>query len=217
MRTLHSSLLVAVIALAGCSSAVALDGGADVRDVAVAMDVTDTPMLPDEGPDVVVPRMDVVDVPRPFDAQPDRPVIYTPDVAISCGTMSCSSGQVCCGSVSGGAVTLACMDSCVDASVTILCSGPENCAGNPCCANLGLGGGAGGPVGEVSCTATPDACIPSVNIAMRSGQTRLCHTDSDCAPSVQLPSCCTIMQGGVSQHVCLNAGFVGFLPGSSCP
>lgn len=220
MRHTSFSLFPLAIALGACSSSVALDGGADTVDVTLAADVTDTP-VPNDVPAVFdtrdeSPGVDAIDARRPFDARPDRPVIYTPDVAVSCGTMSCNSGQVCCGSVVGGAVSLTCMDSCVDASVTISCSGPENCAGNPCCADLSVGGG-GGPIGSVSCTATPDACIPTVNLATRSGQTRLCHSDADCAPSVQLPTCCTIVRGDLSEHVCLNTAVIGLLPGTTCP
>jgi len=45
-----------------------------------------------------------------LDVAPDRPgmdVSYPADAGISCGTMTCNMGQVCCGATAGGTITLA--------------------------------------------------------------------------------------------------------------
>lgn len=224
MKSFRILPCVAFLALGACSSIVASNDGSptsDASDVATGADVVDVPVSIDTlvPVDVAPDRTVAVDV-ATVDVARDRvipDVSYPADAGVSCGSTNCTTGQVCCGMASGGTIALTCMDSCPDASITISCSGPEMCGGNPCCASIAIGSGGGTPLGGVSCTTSPDACIPNFDFATRSGETRLCHTDSDCAPSTALPSCCTLSRGGVSEHVCFNAGFVGFLPGSSCP
>jgi hypothetical protein len=123
--------------------------------------------------------------------------------------MSCGAGTVCC--VTG--TTPACAASCPSGFVA-QCRGPENCGGNPCCINVT----AGWKVHDVSCTTALTDCPPMIDLTAGSGQNRACHTDGDCtvgAPKTNLPNCCTNTM--TAQHVCFNAGAVGFIQGFTCP
>jgi hypothetical protein len=137
---------------------------------------------------------------------------YTPPAGqpFVCDTMTCGSGTVCC--VTG--TTPACVGSCPSGSFVAQCRGPENCGGNPCCINVS----AGWKVHDVTCSAALTDCPPAIDLTTGSGQNRACHVDADCtvgAPKTTLSNCCTNTTTG--QHVCFNAGAVGFIQGFTCP
>jgi hypothetical protein len=114
----------------------------------------------------------------------------------------------------GMMATGGCADSCADGSVAVMCDGPEDCMGNPCCAqfsNMGFG--------AISCTQSTASCPPAIDPQAMTGQTRLCHQDGDCTvgdPTTKLPLCCTVMQNGNAAHICLNKLYAGFA-GGTCP
>jgi hypothetical protein len=132
------------------------------------------------------------------------------DASIACGNLTCMPGELCCGSFVNMQVMTMCAASCPDGGLTIACDGPESCGGNPCCAAV-----ANGAPQNVSCTAAPTDCAPSIDVMTQAGQDRLCHVDADCgdgkpgisAFGVTLPlnQCCTITSNGQSTHICLNA------------
>jgi hypothetical protein len=127
-----------------------------------------------------------------------------------CGSQSCSGGSLCC--VTG--TTPTCASSCPDGGFVAQCRSPDDCGGNPCCVNVDPGY----VIHNVSCTDSPTACPPAINVSNGSGQERGCRVDSDCtsgAPSTMLPDCCT--NTGTMQHTCFNKLYVGLVMGFTCP
>lgn len=109
--------------------------------------------------------------------------------------------------------TTMCATSCPDGDFTGACDGPEDCSGDPCCLQV-MGGNANGS----ACTMSATACFPMVSL-QGNGQTRACHVNGDCtsgAQNTQLNLCCSVPQGGVTIHICLNQTYAAFL-GGSCP
>jgi hypothetical protein len=120
---------------------------------------------------------------------------------VSCGMgQACMNGQQCCVVIMGMMATPMCMDSCPDGSLDVMCDGPEDCSGNPCCASVNL---LQMSVNSIMCTQAQTDCNPNIF----GGMTRLCHVNPDCtdgAPNTQDPTCCTIMQNGNATHICAN-------------
>jgi hypothetical protein len=209
MRNALAYLLVS-FAVAGCGGGDGLMTGGDMatsggnKDLSMAgnKDMTMPPVQ-----DMTVPPVQ------------DMSMSFLPfDSGVPCGNMICPLGQQCCVSINGMMASATCADSCdkIDGSIDVMCGGPENCGGNPCCANI-----QGGMVmGGVSCTQAMDACQPNIDVQKMSGMDRLCHVDDDCtrdAPNnTNLTQCCTLMMNGNATHVCLNALFAQFA-GGTCP
>ncbi len=203
-------LLATATLAASCSSNEGLSH--EEMDMAVAA-VPDLAVRP---PDLSVPP----DLRQP--PPPPRDLAYNPPTdanGISCGPMTCGPGQLCCLSVMGMTVIPSCAASCNGdgGQIPVVCDGPGNCGGNPCCVAINGGGGMFG--GQVSCGMKPTDCSPEFNLANRSGTTRRCHVDGDCtagAPNSQLTDCCTISQGGADVQLCLSQTIAGFI-GGHCP
>jgi hypothetical protein len=142
---------------------------------------------------------------------------------IVCGNATCPVGVPCCVSTSfmmtvdgGGPVTvLTCNPGgCPDGSIADTCDGPEDCAGNPCCLQVM------NAISPPMCTMAANACVPQLNGMVTAGQTRACHSNSDCtagAMNTALNLCCTVVPSGLPKmHLCLNQVIVGAV-GGSCP
>ncbi len=193
-------------AVAGCGGNDGLMTGSDMA-TAGTKDLSTAPQ-PDQSvapqPDMTMAVQDMAANFLPFDS------------GIACGNMTCPLGQQCCLTVANMQASATCADSCdtIDGSVDVMCGGPENCGGNPCCVNIQGMMLAGG----VSCGKTMDACQP--NVGLNGGMDRLCHTDDDCTRSApnntNLTQCCTLMMNGQSTHICLNNTLAGLVQGT-CP
>jgi hypothetical protein len=133
---------------------------------------------------------------------------------ITCGAMQCPVGERCCARTVGMTTTTMCASSCPDGGISAACDGPEDCTGNPCCAQIMANTTSGS-----SCTTMANACVPTYSIGTQSGQTRVCHVDGDCTSggvTTNLNRCCTVTQNGVMAHICLNTVLAQF-SGGTCP
>ena len=152
----------------------------------------------------------------PADLKPPADLACTPgtDGSVACGgDMMCGAGTVCCVSPGGSA---SCAGCCAAGSLAIQCQGPEGCGGNPCCLFL-----QNNSPTSIVCTTNLSQCPPSFavgGLGGASGQTRLCHTGTDCtrnATDTQFPDCCTGSFGGQSTQFCFSKNIpVG---GINCP
>jgi hypothetical protein len=102
---------------------------------------------------------------------------------VSCGTMSCGGGEICCVNPGGGMLSASCVapSACGDGGLPAACDGPEDCTGGTsCCANIVLGsGGAMSVQGMASCTATcPGSAAGGAGGGMITS--KLCHNAADC-------------------------------------
>lgn len=79
---------------------------------------------------------------------------------VTCDQDLCLNPEVCCASMAASG----CKDTCAGTEVSLVCDGPEDCAGGVCC--WGLTGGS-------SCAATPTDC-PSSQPSVA------CHDPDDC-------------------------------------
>jgi hypothetical protein len=131
---------------------------------------------------------------------------------VSCGMVTCNVGEQCC--VDVAAMTGTCATSCNDGSVDVMCDGPEDCSGNPCCASFNL---AQRSISGVMCTQNPTDCSPN----LLGGMDRLCHVDQDCTDgtsSMMYPTCCSAMLNGNMTHICANTLIAGASMGLlTCP
>jgi hypothetical protein len=101
-----------------------------------------------------------------------------PPGAISCGSASCSPGQVCCVPLTDG--VLACADACESGTVSVACDGPEDCSAGACCGNVAAG---------YACT---DAAACEQDVGQR------CHGPDDCPSN----TCLDVTFGGVPIDIC---------------
>jgi hypothetical protein len=147
-----------------------------------------------------------------------QPVDLTSGHTLMCGNMVCTGTKHCCVTQSAGMSVPGCTTSCPDGGLSIECGGTEDCGGNPCCLKL-----AGGAAQSTTCESAPSGCDPMFTLAGggASGQTRLCHTSTDCTAGdaqTQYPDCCVAMMQGASQKICFNKQLVGLTSGAiTCP
>jgi hypothetical protein len=157
--------------------------------------------------DMAMPDLNMEDMTQPPDFS-----------GVSCGTMTCGTGEECCAMVSGGGLSAGCVTagSCgMDGgSAAIQCDGPEDCPGMMtgsagCCVTVA--GNFGNPdagtmtagSGSSSCGAH---CAGNLIVDQTTGdfsvQTKLCHAKADCkgysgtvfgAP-LNFDGCCTAAQ-----------------------
>jgi hypothetical protein len=136
---------------------------------------------------------------------------------LQCGSMTCSSGQLCCLSKSGQTT---CAASCGDMGAPVECRDPSYCGGMPCCLTLQ----SGAPTG-ILCGSSADACAPNISglsASTISGQTRLCRNSADCTSGLSqagtFPDCCVASMQGQSQQICFNKTFAALSGGAiTCP
>ncbi len=185
MRNWWALVLVAVCSCGGADEE--LDDGGVFFDLGVTLDLTARPDLA-APPDGTVP----------------------PDFSgINCGAQTCSAGELCCGTPSGGAVTYACSASCADGGLTIACDGPDNCRSGSatlCCGTLFTSGGTAPFCNFTPIAACADSCTtqlpPSCNADP--GMVRLCHRAADCASDTKNPNCCRFSSGGQDLTFCAS-------------
>ena len=114
-----------------------------------------------------------------------------------------------------------CAKTCSDGGLLALsCTGPEMCGGNPCCIDVGLGGGGGLSAGAVGCGMQGmNSCVPKIDFGAQALKTRFCHQDPDCGGGGAL--CCTAHAGMANLNICIDAQtmqFLGMLGGLvTCP
>ena len=91
------------------------------------------PDLARKPPDLRVP-IDLRRTPRDLTEPPLRDAD-----GVYCGNVACALNEQCCVVVDElQNVTTSCMTSCPDGGITVSCDGPEDCGGNPCCAQFAL-------------------------------------------------------------------------------
>lgn len=134
-----------------------------------------------------------------------------------CGSNLCGSGQTCCVTSGGGMANGSCLaGACGDAGVPVSCGGPTDCMGDPCCLTV-----QNSLPTQVVCTNMANACVPSFNLATKSGTTRICRNDADCTSggvTTSYGTCCTMVDNG--QHLCFNSTIAGLTSGKgkiTCP
>jgi hypothetical protein len=93
------------------------------------------------------------------------------------------------------------LDSGTFADADIQCATPSDCPGAACCITV-----TGGSFGSSMCEATA-SCVPAISMTTLSGQTRACTTDTDCAGSTMLPTCCTATLSGQTGKICFNTTY----------
>jgi len=98
--------------------------------------------------------------------------------AVSCGTMSCTSGNSCCVTPNNGSPTYACMAMCPMGTIAASCDGPEDCSSGACCANITFANNM--PGGAAACESPTNDCSTG-SASFTSIKTKLCHSPSDCA------------------------------------
>jgi hypothetical protein len=122
-------------------------------------------------------------VPPPFDGGPPPPVDGGPSPgtdagpgSIVCGATTCSSGQICCATFTGGMVVQTCQSATATCmgGATLTCDGPEDCTGGQVCC------------GMRSPTGGTTACVDAAMCTFG----RLCHATTDCTGT---DMCCPFM------------------------
>jgi hypothetical protein len=140
---------------------------------------------------------------------------------LMCGSATCAKGDVCCVTGSGGNVTQTCAASCADGGVSLACSGPGQCGGNPCCATL-----ENASPKNVVCETSMSACPPSFDLATKSGMTRMCNVSGDCVAGLspqqmqsEMYKDCCHSNSNSSFHFCFSAAIATGFPqaGITCP
>lgn len=209
VRRFASSFAFVFVAAAsvGCGGSVSGDTPADDTGVVILDGAQDT-----GGKDTAVADTTVVDTALPPDDTGPGPVddtglTSTHEGGVKCGAATCTGSDLCCasGGVDGGTISLTCAADCSGSS-TIACTSPDNCGQNPCCTQIS---GTSMTPGAL-CAKDPADCVPSINIAARNAQTRLCRNDADCTSGTTtstLKSCCTITYQGNTFKGCFNPAY----------
>ncbi len=132
---------------------------------------------------------------------------------ISCGTNTCTGGQLCCATQVGQTLSYECATSCADGgSITLACDDPSQCnSGQFCCGTVMLG--AGTPpncsiMGSSMCTGTCNSSLPTG--CPDTGTVKLCHHAADCASDTQNPNCCEFSFNGNNISFCASALYKTF-------
>ncbi|MGE0789993.1 MAG: hypothetical protein AB7S26_30240 [Sandaracinaceae bacterium] len=145
----------------------------------------------DAGPAATDAGPSTFDAGPPADLDAGGPRDAGDTMGIDCMGMTCdSTTEQCCIVANGMGAMASCIaatDMCMGAMVT--CDGPEDCAGNVCCARASLAGI------DVMCDPDPSTCGMG-----GFGEFELCHVASDCRNGTDM--CCAIMRFGLSASVC---------------
>ncbi len=154
-------------------------------------------------------------------ATPDlRPIadLFMPDFSgVSCGAMTCGTGQECCVKPNGMTISSMCVSAGTcdgDAGAAFVCDGPEDCpnsmapAGGCCVSIDGSGGGDAGALAGNGSALCVDHCPGTVTTDGLGGFTahsKLCHSKVDCvgytgtifgAATVKFEACCSSTMAG---------------------
>lgn len=146
---------------------------------------------PSDGGGPPPPPSDGGIVPPPFDGGTPPPADGGPSPgtdagpgSIVCGASTCTPGQICCATFTGGMVVQMCQTgtTCMGGA-TLTCDGPEDCTGGQVCCGMRTAGGGG------------TACVDSAMCMFG----RLCHATSDCGGT---DMCCPFMGLSVCSPRC---------------
>jgi hypothetical protein len=146
---------------------------------------------------------------------------------VTCGTMTCGAGSICCITPTGGtSVKQMCTapSACLDGGIQASCDGPEDCpsTGGSCCVTVNLLGGLGGGVGDAGAGVAGGAALCTTDCpggldADNAFHSRLCRQASDCANYMGVlllglepfDKCCTGAR--LTQHACVPQSAVSLL------
>ena len=102
----------------------------------------------------------------------------------------------------------------IDSAAPRICGGPNDCAGNPCCAHvasiLTWDCHTSAPPDEVHCGVSPTDCRPDFHLeGGEDYDTRLCGTGADCFDAFQHNggTCCTMQANDGTKYRFCTVGF----------